>query len=81
MMKRLRTEQSGVEIEEVLLSILLLIMLVVCTMQVIWRYVLEDALSWSEELARYIFAWLVWVAAAYATKKMRHLLPSQILGN
>lgn len=61
------------EIEEVLLSTMLLVMLVICTMQVVWRYVLQMSLSWSEELARYIFVWLVWLAAAYATKKMRHL--------
>lgn len=68
-MKRLKETIGGAEIEEVLLSLMLLAMLVICTMQVIWRYVLESALSWSEELARYIFVWLVWVAAAYATKK------------
>lgn len=72
-MKRLKEILSGAEIEEILLGFMLLTMLVICTMQVIWRYVLESALSWSEELARYIFVWLVWVAAAYATKKMRHL--------
>jgi len=72
-MKQFKKWLSEQELEAILLSIMLLVMLVVCTMQVIWRYVLQNALSWSEELARYIFAWLVWIAAAYATKKMRHL--------
>ena len=66
-------KRPSFEIEEVLLSSMLLVMLIVCTMQVIWRYVIQMSLSWSEELARYIFVWLVWLAAAYATKKMRHL--------
>lgn len=68
-----KIDLSGVELEEVLLSLMLVAMLVICTMQVVWRYVIQSSLSWSEELARYIFAWLVWLAAAYATKKLRHL--------
>jgi TRAP-type C4-dicarboxylate transport system, small permease component len=68
-----KRKRPSFEIEEVLLSIMLLSMLVICSMQVIWRYVIQMSLSWSEELARYIFVWLVWLAAAYATKKMRHL--------
>ena len=72
-MKKLKEEFAGVELEEILLSIMLSIMLVVLTLQVFCRYVLQSSLSWSEELSRYIFAWLVWVSAAYATKKMRHL--------
>jgi len=69
----MKRKRPSFEIEEVLLSIMLLSMLVICSMQVIWRYVIQMSLSWSEELARYIFVWLVWLAAAYATKKMRHL--------
>ena len=72
-MKRIKEQFRGYELEEILLSILLMTMLIICTMQVIWRYVLESSLSWSEECARYIFVWMVWVAAAYATKRMRHL--------
>ncbi|MGI6028483.1 MAG: TRAP transporter small permease [Candidatus Heteroscillospira sp.] len=73
MFKRLKEQFHGYEIEEILLSFMLMAMLIICTMQVIWRYVLESSLSWSEECARYIFVWMVWIAAAYATKRMRHL--------
>jgi len=41
--------------------------------QVIMRYVFHNSLSWSEELARYIFLWQTWLGASYATKKGRHL--------
>ena len=71
--KRIKEALHGYEIEEVLLSFFLFIMLIICTLQVIYRYVLQSSLSWSEECARYIFVWIVWVAAAYATKRMRHL--------
>ena len=71
--KRIKDALHGYEIEEILLSFFLFVMLIICTLQVFYRYVLEQSLSWSEECARYIFVWIVWVAAAYATKRMRHL--------
>lgn len=41
--------------------------------QVVMRYVFENSLSWSEELARYVFLWQIWLGASYAVKKKRHL--------
>src|SRR5476651_2331400 len=32
--------------------------------QVIWRYVLELPLQWSEEIARYCFVWVTFLGAA-----------------
>ena len=32
--------------------------------QVIWRFVLNDPCSWSEELARYLQVWIVLLAAS-----------------
>jgi TRAP-type C4-dicarboxylate transport system permease small subunit len=32
--------------------------------QVIWRYVLDDPLQWSEELARYCFVWVTLLGAS-----------------
>jgi len=32
--------------------------------QVIWRYVLDDPLQWSEEVARYCFVWLTLLGAS-----------------
>ncbi len=40
--------------------------------QVIMRYVFSSSLSWSEELARYIFMWLSWIGASYAVKERSH---------
>ena len=40
----------------------LAIMLVVVLVQVFFRYILGDSLSWSEELARYLAIWLTWLA-------------------
>jgi TRAP-type C4-dicarboxylate transport system permease small subunit len=40
--------------------------------QVAMRYVFSYSLSWSEELARYIFLWISWVGASYAVKERSH---------
>ena len=41
--------------------------------QVIFRYVLRNSLTWSEELARYIFVWQIWLGASYAAKINKHI--------
>lgn len=49
-------------------------------MQIIMRYVFQNSLTWSEELARYIFLWQIWVGAGYAVKKNRHIRIEVIKG-
>jgi TRAP-type C4-dicarboxylate transport system permease small subunit len=41
--------------------------------QIIMRYLFSNALSWSEELARYIFIWQLWLGVSYATKNHSHI--------
>ncbi|MDR1508398.1 MAG: TRAP transporter small permease [Synergistaceae bacterium] len=48
----------------------LMTVLVFC--QVVMRYIFSNSLSWSEELARFIFMWLSWVGASYAVKERSH---------
>ncbi|MDR3231882.1 MAG: TRAP transporter small permease [Synergistaceae bacterium] len=48
----------------------LMTLLVFC--QVVMRYVFRNSLSWSEELARFIFMWLSWIGASYAVKERSH---------
>lgn len=48
------------------------IMTVLVFIQVIMRYVFANSLSWSEELARFIFLWLSWIGASYAVKERSH---------
>lgn len=49
------------------------IMTVLVFMQVVYRYLLEDSLSFSEELARYMFIWSVGMGSALALKTRSHI--------
>lgn len=52
------------------ISVLLMsVSTVVIFIQVIMRYVFKNSLVWSEELARYCFIWLIFIAASYGCKK------------
>lgn len=59
-------------IEELLLTIFTAIMVAVIFVQVVMRQ-LDNSLSWSEELARYCFIWLVYIGISYGVKKQRHI--------
>jgi len=48
------------------------IMTVLVFFQVVMRYIFANSLSWSEELARFIFLWLSWIGASYAVKERSH---------
>lgn len=52
---------------------LMSIMSVLLFVQVIMRYVVGQSLSWSEELARYIFIWLIYLGISYGAKIMKHI--------
>lgn len=41
--------------------------------QVIFRYVLNNSITWSEELARYIFIWMIWLGTSVSMKTKEHI--------
>jgi TRAP-type C4-dicarboxylate transport system permease small subunit len=59
--------------EENLLYISLVFTVALIFAQVVMRYVFSNSLSWSEEVARYVFIWQTWIGASYAVRKKRHL--------
>lgn len=61
------------KLEEVFLVILMALAVIIVSAQIVTRFVLKTPLPWSEELARYMFIWLVWVGAAFATKERKHI--------
>ena len=48
-----------------LTSTLFVIMVIIIFTQVVARYVFHNSLSWSEELARFIFVWIVFLGSSY----------------
>lgn len=70
-MKLLKTLND--HFEEYLLVLLMSLEVIIVFAQVITRFILKTPLAWSEEIARYMFIWLVWVGAAYATKENKNI--------
>ncbi len=71
MMERLLAGMDWV-LDKATLALLVVLNLVV-GLQVFSRYVLNHSLYWSEELARYLFIWLVFLSAAIVLRKDRHI--------
>jgi len=47
--------------------------IVVVTAQVLFRYVLNRSLAWTEELSRYLFVWIIFLGAALAIRDATHI--------
>src|SRR5699024_6716205 len=59
--------------EEYTLVILSAFTVVVIFLQVVMRYVFGNSLTWSEEIARYAFIWMIYVGVSYGVKTKKHL--------
>jgi TRAP-type C4-dicarboxylate transport system permease small subunit len=57
---------------EVSVSLILIALTLITLAQVIFRYVLYQPLSWSEEALRFLMMWLAMLGAAYAFKRHAH---------
>ena len=47
--------------------------IVIIILQVVSRYVLDNSLTWTEELSRYLFAWIIFLGAALGVRDQSHL--------
>lgn len=52
-------------LDEIIITIMLVSVCVVLILQVFFRFVLNSPLIWSEELARYLFIWLTMLGLSY----------------
>lgn len=59
--------------EDYILVVLMSIMTLVIFIQVVMRYVFKNSLSWSEEMARYLFVWLSYLSISYGIKHRKHV--------
>lgn len=66
---------------ELYISIALMsLMTIIIFVQVFMRYVMKNSLVWSEELARYLFIWLIYMGISYGAKEMKHIKIDAALG-
>ncbi|HHV46838.1 MAG TPA: TRAP transporter small permease [Tissierellia bacterium] len=56
-----------------LIAILFTIMVVSLFLQIILRFIFKSANTWSEELTRYTFAWMVMLGSSVALRRSRHM--------
>lgn len=59
--------------EPIIMATLFIIMTLIITVQVVLRFVFNGGFSWGEELARFIFVWLMFFGFSYATRNQRHI--------
>lgn len=60
-------------LEEYFLVVTISFSVLLIFFQVVMRYGFQASLSWSEEMARYLFLWQIWIGASFAAKRSRHL--------
>jgi TRAP-type C4-dicarboxylate transport system permease small subunit len=64
---------------ETVVTLLTAVMVATILLQVFYRFVLGDPLSWSEELARYVFVWITFLGAAVAYRHGTHIVVDTII--
>lgn len=60
-------------LEKMICVFCLALMSILIVLQVFFRYVLNNSLSWSEELARYLFIWMIYIGISYGVKMDKHI--------
>ncbi len=56
-----------------IVAVLFAATILVVTAQVVWRYVFNNSLVWTEELSRLLFTWIIFLGAALAVKEATHI--------
>ena len=73
-MGRLRKIDNLIKkIEATTACIMLVTIVLVGTLQIIFRFLLNSSLVWSEELMRYLFVWLSFITASIAVREHKHI--------
>ncbi len=58
---------------------LFMAILVTMVLQITFRYVLATPLTWTEELARYLYIWACWLGAPVALRRGSHVVIAVVL--
>lgn len=65
--------------EEVVAGTLMVFMSLATVAGVIARYCFNSPLAWTEEFARYVFIWLIFMGAVVCTKQKAHIVVDAII--
>jgi len=60
-------------LERLLIALLLAAIVLLIFANVFMRYVLNESLSWGEELTLWLFVWFVWLSVSYAFQTNQHV--------
>lgn len=60
-------------VEKYTACIMLVLIVLIGTLQIFFRYALHSSLIWSEELMRYMFVWLSFLTASIAVREHKHI--------
>ena len=61
------------KLEEYMLVYTLLLCVGIIFLQVIMRYIFNNSLSWSEELCKYLFVWMIWLGTSLSAREHGHI--------
>ena len=68
------------KLEEYSLVFSLIITVLLIFYQIIMRYVFNNSQFWTEELARYIFMWQIWLGASIGLRERKHIKIEMLTG-
>lgn len=57
----------------ILLGLLIAAIVVITMMAVWWRYVVDDPISWTEQVSRILFVWMTFLGAAMLSRERMHI--------
>ncbi|WP_164985161.1 TRAP transporter small permease [Ammoniphilus sp. CFH 90114] len=66
--------------EPIVMSVLFYAMMILITVQVLLRFGFNTGFSWAEEVARFIFVWLMYFSISYVTRTQGHIKVSLVIG-
>jgi TRAP-type C4-dicarboxylate transport system permease small subunit len=59
--------------EKIVSCSLLVVVLLTLTYQVLTRYAFANPSTWSEEISRYLFVWVIFLSGSYAVQQNAHI--------
>ena len=66
------------QVEEAISVLIFALLVVDVFIGVIWRYVLNNSLVWSDELSRLLFAWITWLGLSVGEAHKEHIKISMV---